>query len=908
MFETPDTTVESILSIRPHIIGTRASTAPWLHFSLFTIDDGNVTTEHCNGLVRIKYQSKGSEFENGMEAAAEWNSYKEEYHKIQDLPIRELQVGGLYDKVNTLGLQFGPFFRNLTRIQSGDGIGRCELEVPDTASSMPENFEFPQPIHAVVLDGIMQFMVCTGTVEDVAMVPKSIRSLYISASVPKEVGAVLQGFSKSRRNGPREYIGSVVASDESWSEPKVIIEGFACADLAGSTAELMAGKSADSKKLCTRLDWKLDPSFLTSDTARILLREIEPLDPGLINHARTLDKMAVRHMRQTLGAIGTELASVKDDILARYINWMRHATEPWIPSTADQAREEDPLLFQAQSSEVGKRIDTIATKLEGILAGEIDLKGLFGDFDSFHHLAENTLGMPFINSALSVWIDKACYQNPDLEVLEIGSGSVSTVVSIMERLGGKSIGPTRLGRYVLTDQAQDALERANELLKDWPSVDLRVLNVEKDLESQGFEAAKYDFVIFNEILPTTLDIEAALKNVHRLLKPGGKLFLGAVTKIQIRTAFTLGLTSEWWRDHSKTGTLPDEDRWGRILQENGFTGIDFAIKDSEVDDVHQLSLMVSSPTPSQSFDFKDVILAEPRSPTSAIDSLSSNLLKHMTQWGLGFQKETWQTLPDVRNKVVIILLELDDLALKDMSETDFSTLKALALESAGVLWVTRGSQVNGTSLPCSGVVTGLFRSIRSEMPHLQVATLDLSEDLDLSSDHAVKLVSSVFRSIFAKQYGAKIDMEYAEAHGCVFVPRLIVEEGMNQVIAERDMPLKPEMAKLFQEDRPLRMAIGEIGLLDSFRFVDHEEFTKPLRSDHIEMRVLATGLNFVDVMAALGQVPTPTLGCEVAGVITKVGADVKDLSVGDTVVGMLQESFCSYVRIMATLVQRVSKS
>jgi NADPH:quinone reductase-like Zn-dependent oxidoreductase len=34
-------------------------------------------------------------------------------------------------------------------------------------------------------------------------------------------------------------------------------------------------------------------------------------------------------------------------------------------------------------------------------------------------------------------------------------------------------------------------------------------------------------------------------------------------------------------------------------------------------------------------------------------------------------------------------------------------------------------------------------------------------------------------------------------------------------------------------------------------------------------------------MAALGQVPTPTLGCEVGGIITKVGSDITKFKPGD---------------------------
>ncbi len=43
----------------------------------------------------------------------------------------------------------------------------------------------------------------------------------------------------------------------------------------------------------------------------------------------------------------------------------------------------------------------------------------------------------------------------------------------------------------------------------------------------------------------------------------------------------------------------------------------------------------------------------------------------------------------------------------------------------------------------------------------------------------------------------------------------------------------------------------------------------------------AVGLNFVDVMAVLGEVPPRGLGGEMGGVITAIGSSVTDLKVGD---------------------------
>jgi hypothetical protein len=48
---------------------------------------------------------------------------------------------------------------------------------------------------------------------------------------------------------------------------------------------------------------------------------------------------------------------------------------------------------------------------------------------------------------------------------------------------------------------------------------------------------------------------------------------------------------------------------------------------------------------------------------------------------------------------------------------------------------------------------------------------------------------------------------------------------------------------LFQENRPLKMVLREPGLLNTFEFVDDEEFQEQLKPDYVEMKVLCTGLS-----------------------------------------------------------------
>lgn len=75
-------------------------------------------------------------------------------------------------------------------------------------------------------------------------------------------------------------------------------------------------------------------------------------------------------------------------------------------------------------------------------------------------------------------------------------------------------------------------------------------------------------------------------------------------------------------------------------------------------------------------------------------------------------------------------------------------------------------------------------------------------------------------------------------------------------------------------------------------------------SDEVRIAVVATGLNFRDVMWAMGMLPEealedgfagPTIGMECAGYVQAVGADVNDVAVGDAVMAVAPAAFSTHV-------------
>ncbi|MFG1918451.1 type I polyketide synthase, partial [Micromonospora sp. NPDC048898] len=91
---------------------------------------------------------------------------------------------------------------------------------------------------------------------------------------------------------------------------------------------------------------------------------------------------------------------------------------------------------------------------------------------------------------------------------------------------------------------------------------------------------------------------------------------------------------------------------------------------------------------------------------------------------------------------------------------------------------------------------------------------------------------------------------------------------------------------------PWCLDVTDPGTLDAVRPVPAPGSTRPLAAGEVRVAVRAAGLNFRDVLMALGMYPGElVLGSEGAGVVTEVAAGVTGLAPGDRVMGLLPHSF-----------------
>ena len=253
---------------------------------------------------------------------------------------------------------------------------------------------------------------------------------------------------------------------------------------------------------------------------------------------------------------------------------------------------------------------------------------------------------------------------------------------------------------------------------------------------------------------------------------------------------------------------------------------------------------------------------------------------------------------DLTNAHCIFLDELVQPMLIAPSAADFKSIQNL-VSASGVLWVLEGAHMESRK-PELGLAIGLSRALRGEDPTLKFATFDIDGRKIASPSRTSQLVADLYRYIFtsnSQAYMKATDMEYMERDGLIHIPRMVQDFDLNQTMQKATQKPVPELQKydtFLQDNRNLVLKIQTPGFLDSLFFAD-ETTEKPVKPNEVEIQVKACAINFRDVMTALGKIPFEALGTDCAGVISKVGSAITDLTVGDRVCafspGALSTSF-----------------
>ncbi|KAK2861322.1 Type I Iterative PKS [Arthroderma sp. PD_2] len=244
----------------------------------------------------------------------------------------------------------------------------------------------------------------------------------------------------------------------------------------------------------------------------------------------------------------------------------------------------------------------------------------------------------------------------------------------------------------------------------------------------------------------------------------------------------------------------------------------------------------------------------------------------------------------------IVLNEVDSPVLNNLSVDTFALVQRLLLNGLSILWVSSGAYLDAEH-PHSNMAQGMLRTIRSELSKV-AATLDLDTKSRLLPDDQAQLIITAMKTSLETCKDASVDYEFAEKDGKLLVPRVVEENEMNLDLFRQTQSSRPYLQDFNQPNRRIKIAVGTYGALDSVFWDDEEAYE--LGPDEIELKVAATGMNFKDVVIAMGQVPSPYLGIECSGTVSRIGSSVTSLKVGDRVCAMTHGAYSTFARCPAT--------
>ncbi|WP_026411166.1 type I polyketide synthase [Actinomadura oligospora] len=173
--------------------------------------------------------------------------------------------------------------------------------------------------------------------------------------------------------------------------------------------------------------------------------------------------------------------------------------------------------------------------------------------------------------------------------------------------------------------------------------------------------------------------------------------------------------------------------------------------------------------------------------------------------------------------------------------------------------VTRGA-VGDSPDPDAAAVWGLVRSAQAEHPgRFFLADLDAEADVET-----------------ALRVG---EPQVAVQDGAILVPRLVRCGAPAELAAPAG-------------ERAWRLTAEGATTLEDVSVVPCPEVLEPLKEGQVRVEVHAAGVNFRDVLIALGMVPGfGGIGGEGAGVVVEVGPEVAGFAVGDRVMGLFPGAF-----------------
>lgn len=923
----PDTKegIEVCLSMTTAEISTESQ--PWRRFQINSYNNSSEQwTEHCTGYIHVEFDSPLDPVDEGREDQEECRAWRERFDQARAQCARPMNFRTTYNNLQTSGLHFGPFFRNLDDVRtSGSKLGAMTgvVTVPDISQSMPKQYMHDHLIHPATMDSMIHMMIAavldhTGKPSlDMIRLPTFIRDMWVSADLSSAPLYKYIGHASVSVGVSDKFEGQIWILDQEKRSQKISMNGIELTPLEAGLVE------KNERRLCTGFEWKPDLHFLDSKAA-CELSAIEDTDHNQGRYwAKRLQLATLLYIDDALAEI-RDLDTTRLDLhMCRFYDWMNHVHDQLLHDKIIHLRyneykeaAEDSSLKQAIFDEIeahsaeGAITARMGRNIAAVMRQEVDpLHLMFGQDAIMEDVYKEGLHLYDLPKHLRTHLSLLRHKNSQLDVLEIGAGTGSFTQEVLSVLSPQPhITKGSIASYTFTDISASFCEKAKQRFAPWSDImAFGSMNIERSPIDQGFETGSYDVIIAGNVIHATANLHTALRNLRSLLKPGGQLIMEEGTRQDfLWYPLVFGQLPGWWLGNEPIRQwcpyIPATE-WNKALTECGFSGVDIEYPSSTDENLTWQSILVSTAMPVLNHPPRDIIILSHESSATA-DTIQ--IIRQMFPRIEDRPTVTVVTPPKLdkfpsQDAIYISLLDLERPFLSEIGEAEFKSLRKILEDCNRMLWLTPDPR----DQPFSNMSMGLLRTIRWErdLDGSNIVTLAVENSGDVSTSDLAICIRKIIQCQFLEQRENDRHAEYLLRDNVIHIGRLREWEQADNFLAVQSSNVTPELQRLGDVKRPIELVTKSVRSND-LHWTTSSQFQAPLGDSEVEVNIQAVGLN--------SDAGSDCLSHEAAGTVTRVGLAVEGLVIGDDVVLITGDErnhcFRSLARVDQTLVVKLPKN
>ncbi|RDW68927.1 Polyketide synthase [Aspergillus mulundensis] len=653
-----------------------------------------------------------------------------------------------YTFLATLGYGFAGPFQSLSSLRRKLGKSICNIKPADR-----DAFGHPLLVHPAEMDGAIQSLILAYSYPDddqllTMHLPTRIGCIRVN---PARCASMADMVADSTLAGRQSagFLGDVSLYTANSTHAAVQLEGVELVPLGASTA-------GSDRKVFSKYHWV--PTRLDGDLAAV--------DTVVSKHHEeilmALERISTYYLRQFDLQVPQDSPLRTTSPTSHYLRYARHITglvesgkhrwarKEWLRDTKEEMLR--ATVAFAELSDV-RVMHLVGEQMPRVFKGETNMLEEFRVNNVLDEYYEKGFG--FLQSGL--WMSRTIAQlaarYPHLSILEIGAGTGGATKRILRHLGDNFL------RYTFTDVSSGFFEKGAEVFAQYKDrMVFKTLDCGQDPVAQGYAEGGYDVVVASLVIHATPDLEVTMRNIRKLVKPGGFLVVadGSNNGQPHGTGgFIFGPLPGWWlgvENGRPLSPFVSTAEWERLLRASGFAGID-STAPKGFEDVIGMTVFAA-----QAVDDKVNFLREPLSTQASEQAPISNLVlvggstaatlplvsavKSSLQ-DKALQLHVFKTLAQVDTRVldpdslVVCLTELDKPVFKDITADEFLAFKSIFAPNVKLFWVTSGRLAEE---PFTNMTVGFARTAVHEIPGLRFQNVDVADVARFDHRHMPEMI------------------------------------------------------------------------------------------------------------------------------------------------------------------------